>query len=94
MACVCRPASRPAGLDVGYLAGEAPNFDILARCIITIVFEIATREAINLLQTYGYLAVFVLVELESAGIPLPGETILLVPLMAVVPPLAVWAADW
>ena len=42
------------------------------------MFEIATREAINLLQTYGYLAVFALVGLESAGIPLPGETMLLV----------------
>ena len=32
----------------------------------------------SILQTYGYLAVFVLVGLESAGIPLPGETMLLV----------------
>jgi membrane protein YqaA with SNARE-associated domain len=40
--------------------------------------QIATREALNILQTYGYLAVFVLVGLESAGIPLPGETMLLV----------------
>ena len=42
------------------------------------MFEIATREAISILQTYGYLAVFILVGLESAGIPLPGETMLLV----------------
>jgi membrane protein DedA with SNARE-associated domain len=31
----------------------------------------------HLLSTYGYAAVFVLVMLESAGIPLPGETILI-----------------
>ena len=30
----------------------------------------------TLLSTYGYAAIFVLVMLESAGIPLPGETIL------------------
>ena len=30
----------------------------------------------TLLATYGYAAIFVLVMLESAGIPLPGETIL------------------
>ena len=29
------------------------------------------------LETYGYAAVFVLVALESLGIPLPGETALL-----------------
>ncbi|HEV2370310.1 MAG TPA: DedA family protein, partial [Acidimicrobiales bacterium] len=31
----------------------------------------------HLLHTYGYAAVFVLVGLESLGIPLPGETILI-----------------
>jgi membrane protein DedA with SNARE-associated domain len=30
----------------------------------------------TLLATYGYAAIFVLVMLESAGIPLPGETVL------------------
>jgi membrane protein DedA with SNARE-associated domain len=30
----------------------------------------------KLLATYGYVAIFALVMLESAGIPLPGETIL------------------
>src|SRR5262245_25875533 len=30
----------------------------------------------NLLQSHGYVALFVLVALESAGIPLPGETAL------------------
>src|ERR1700694_3515040 len=30
----------------------------------------------NLLESYGYLAVFLLVALESLGIPLPGETVL------------------
>jgi membrane protein DedA with SNARE-associated domain len=33
---------------------------------------------LNILQSYRYLAVFVLVGLESFGIPLPGETMLLV----------------
>ena len=28
------------------------------------------------LETYGYLAIFAVVGLESAGIPMPGETIL------------------
>jgi membrane protein DedA with SNARE-associated domain len=42
------------------------------------MFEIVTRAAVHLLQSYGYLAVFVLVGLESAGIPLPGETMLVV----------------
>ena len=31
----------------------------------------------HLLQSYGYLAVFVFVALESAGVPLPGETVLI-----------------
>ena len=31
----------------------------------------------NLLQSYGYLAVFVFVALESTGVPLPGETALI-----------------
>ena len=31
----------------------------------------------HLLTTYGYATVFTLVMLESAGIPLPGETILI-----------------
>lgn len=30
----------------------------------------------TLLPTYGYAAIFALVMLESAGVPLPGETIL------------------
>ena len=31
------------------------------------MFQIATREATNLLKTYGYLAVFIFVGLESAS---------------------------
>jgi hypothetical protein len=31
----------------------------------------------NLLASYGYLAVFALVGIESLGIPLPGETLLI-----------------
>jgi membrane protein DedA with SNARE-associated domain len=31
----------------------------------------------HLLQSYGYIAVFLLVGLESMGIPLPGETMLI-----------------
>ena len=31
----------------------------------------------RLLATYGYAAIFAMVMLESAGIPLPGETILI-----------------
>jgi membrane protein YqaA with SNARE-associated domain len=38
------------------------------------IFDPALAE--TLLATYGYVAIFVLVMLESAGIPLPGETIL------------------
>lgn len=35
------------------------------------------HDLINLLATYGYLAVLLLVALESMGIPLPGETMLI-----------------
>jgi membrane protein DedA with SNARE-associated domain len=31
----------------------------------------------RLLATYGYAAIFAMVMLESAGIPLPGETVLI-----------------
>jgi membrane protein DedA with SNARE-associated domain len=41
------------------------------------MIQIATRDVTHLLQTYGYLVVFVFVGLESTGIPLPGETVLL-----------------
>jgi membrane protein DedA with SNARE-associated domain len=39
------------------------------------IFDPATIS--HLLSTYGYAAVFIVVMLESAGIPLPGETILI-----------------
>ena len=31
----------------------------------------------HILSTYGYAAIFIVIMLESAGIPLPGETILI-----------------
>jgi membrane protein DedA with SNARE-associated domain len=39
------------------------------------IFDPATIA--HLLSTYGYAAIFILVMMESAGIPLPGETILI-----------------
>ena len=39
--------------------------------------HLAARELINLLNSYGYWAVLVLVMVESIGIPVPGETMLL-----------------
>jgi membrane protein DedA with SNARE-associated domain len=41
------------------------------------MIHIATHDVTHLLQSYGYLAVFFFVGLESTGIPLPGETVLL-----------------
>jgi membrane protein DedA with SNARE-associated domain len=41
------------------------------------MIQLAARDVTHLLQTYGYLAVFLFVGLESTGIPLPGETVLL-----------------
>ena len=31
----------------------------------------------DLIANYGYIAIFVIITLESAGLPLPGETVLL-----------------
>jgi membrane protein DedA with SNARE-associated domain len=42
------------------------------------MFNIATQTLIQLLNSYGYLAVVIFVAIESAGIPFPGETMLLV----------------
>lgn len=41
------------------------------------MLQIAARELMHLLTTYGYLAVFFFVAIESTGIPFPGETMLL-----------------
>jgi membrane protein DedA with SNARE-associated domain len=41
------------------------------------MIQIASRDVTHLLQTYGYLVVFFFVGVESTGIPLPGETVLL-----------------
>ncbi len=41
------------------------------------VIEIATHTLTDALATYGYWAIFVLIAIESAGIPVPGETMLL-----------------
>ena len=42
------------------------------------MFHVATVDLQYLLATYGYLAVFVFVGIESIGIPFPGETMLIV----------------
>lgn len=42
------------------------------------MFHLATSELTHFLTIYGYWAVLLFVALESAGIPLPGETMLLV----------------
>ncbi len=42
------------------------------------MFHAATTDLQHFLMTYGYLAVFVFVAIESIGIPFPGETMLLV----------------
>ncbi|HEY8694616.1 MAG TPA: DedA family protein, partial [Chloroflexota bacterium] len=39
--------------------------------------HLAAQELVQLLDTYGYWAVLVLVMVESIGIPVPGETMLL-----------------
>ena len=41
------------------------------------MIEIATHTLTDALATYGYWAIFVLIAIESAGIPVPGETMLL-----------------
>ena len=42
------------------------------------MFHLATSTLTHLLATYGYLAVLLVVAIESTGIPFPGETMLLV----------------
>ncbi len=46
------------------------------------MFHVATSDLVHLLATYGYWAVLFFVALESMGIPLPGETMLLVAAIA------------
>jgi membrane protein DedA with SNARE-associated domain len=41
------------------------------------IMSVTTTELTHLLNMYGYLAVFVCITIESMGIPLPGETMLL-----------------
>jgi membrane protein DedA with SNARE-associated domain len=41
------------------------------------MFELAGQELTHLLAAYGYWAVFLCIAAESAGLPLPGETMLL-----------------
>jgi len=41
------------------------------------MIEIATHTLTDALATYGYWAIFILIAIESAGIPVPGETMLL-----------------
>ena len=40
------------------------------------MFHFVTHDLTNLIGTYGYLAVFLFVGIESIGIPFPGETML------------------
>ncbi len=42
------------------------------------MFHLATSDLLHLLTTYGYIAVLIVVGIESIGIPFPGETMLLV----------------
>src|SRR5438105_6425543 len=42
------------------------------------MFYLATTTLQHYLATYGYLAVFIFVAIESTGIPFPGETMLLI----------------
>src|SRR5215470_10277310 len=42
------------------------------------MIHLATSDLFRLLTTYGYLAVFLFVAIESTGIPFPGETMLVV----------------
>lgn len=42
------------------------------------MFHVATTTLQHYLATYGYLAVFIFVAIESTGIPFPGETLLLI----------------
>src|SRR5579872_5320327 len=41
------------------------------------LFSLSTHTLQNLLDTWGYLAVFLFVAIESSGIPFPGETMLI-----------------
>ncbi|HZS86166.1 MAG TPA: DedA family protein [Chloroflexota bacterium] len=41
------------------------------------MLELSTHTLLDLLATYGYWAVFLLIAVESMGIPLPGETMLI-----------------
>jgi membrane protein DedA with SNARE-associated domain len=45
---------------------------------VTLAFLVSTHTIEGLLSTYGYVVVFVLVLLESLGLPVPGETALIV----------------
>ena len=42
------------------------------------MFQFATSNLMNLLATYGYIAVLLFVGIESIGIPFPGETMLII----------------
>jgi hypothetical protein len=55
---------------------EARRYDGTRREGACSVHIVDPALAETLLATYGYAAIFALVMLESAGIPLPGETIL------------------
>jgi membrane protein DedA with SNARE-associated domain len=42
------------------------------------MLHFTTHDLVNLINTYGYVVVFLFVGIESTGIPFPGETMLLV----------------
>ena len=44
---------------------------------VTVGFLVSTDTINTWLESYGYLVVFVLVMLESIGLPVPGETALI-----------------
>src|SRR3989440_6761553 len=62
------PSSSEQRLPLNYRKGESTAH----------MFHLATSELMHFLTTYGYWAVLFFVAIESAGIPFPGETMLLV----------------
>jgi hypothetical protein len=61
-----RPATQSARKQARRLTKEESNVDFLEGPWVQ-----------HILSSYGYAAIFLIVMLESAGVPLPGETILI-----------------
>src|SRR5436305_1708718 len=53
------------------------NLDLIPRVRPTMLDIISGSDIQHLLVTYGYLAVFLIVAVESMGVPLPGEMTLM-----------------